>query len=281
MSDIIISDNYTRAYSLDKKIKANAQILQDTIFELGKSLLEMRDGKLYKELGYQNFNDYCKNEIGITSRQSYCYISIVENLPEDFVKSTSQIGSQKLYLLSRLDEATRNEIVQNTDVSGTSVKELERQIKELEKDKASAKERQDKLLKKNMQLVEEIDSCKKERDEAEDTVQRLEKQLKELENRPRDCYEDTTKIDELTAKLNEERKRHKTELESLKNSEIAPEKDIEGQFRAYMTGAVDSMKRLTSFVEKNSDSPQRFLFLEKLENIVTITSQTINKLKGE
>lgn len=41
------------------------------------------------------------------------------------------------------------------------------------------------------------------------------------------------------------------------------------------------MKRLTSFVEKNSDCPQRFLFLEKLENIVTLTSQTINKLKGE
>lgn len=281
MSEIIISDNYTRAYSLDKKIKANAQILQDTIFELGKSLIEMRDGKLYKELGYQNFAEYCENEVGIKKSQAYNYITIVDKLSEDFVQSTGKIGVQKLYLLSRLDEVTRNEIVKNTDVSGTSVKELERQIKELEKDKVSAKERQDKLLKKNMQLVEEIDSCKKERDEAEDTVQRLEKQLKEIENRPRDCYEDTTKIDELTAKLNEERERHKTELESLKNSEIAPEKDIEGQFRAYITGVVDSMKRLTSFVEKNSDSPQRFLFLEKLENIVTLTSQTINKLKGE
>lgn len=57
---------------------------------------------------------------------------IIKNLPEDLVKSISLIGSQKLYLLSRLDEATRNEIVQNTDVSVTSVKELERQIRELE-----------------------------------------------------------------------------------------------------------------------------------------------------
>lgn len=177
MSDIIISDNYTRAYSLDKKIKANAQILQETIFELGKSLLEMRDGKLYKELGYQNFNDYCKNEIGITSRQSYCYISIVENLPEDFVKSTSQIGSQKLYLLSRLDEATRNEIVKNTDVSGTSVKELERQIREL-------KSENDKLRQAEEKYIGEVDKAKKELRKAEEESFSLQQQIDELENRP-------------------------------------------------------------------------------------------------
>lgn len=298
MDNVIVSDNYSRAYSLSTKIKANAQIIQEAIFELGKNLLEMRDGKLYKELGYQNFAEYCENEVGIKKSQAYNYITIVDKFSEDFVQSTGQIGVEKLSLLSRLDEQQRAEIVENTDLENTSVRELKAKLaelqeknktleedkKSLENDKKSAKERQDKLLKKNLQLVEEINGFESERADSEETIQRLEKQIKELENRPRDCYEDTTKIDELTAKLNEERERHKTELESLKNKEVstnASEKNVEGQFRAYTISAVDAMSRLTAFVEENSESFSQYnsFFLEKLERIVTLTNRTIDKLR--
>lgn len=300
MDNAIISDNYTRAYSLNKKIKANAQIMQDTVYELGKNLIEMRNDKLYKELGYQNFGDYCENEVGIKRTQAYTYTTIIDNLSEDFVHSGEQIGVKKLYLLAKLDEATRNEIVETTDLENTSVKELKAKLaelqeknktleedkKSLENDKKSAKERQDKLLKKNIQLVEEINGFESERADSEETIQRLENQIKELENQPHDCYEDTTKIDELTAKLNEEREKHKAELENLKSKEVstntnASEKNVEGQFRAYTISAVDAMSRLTAFVEENSESFSQYnsFFLEKLERIVTLTNRTIDKLR--
>lgn len=299
-NDLIVSDSYIKAKDLDRKIKTSAQLAQQSLYDMCMGFKEMRDSKLYKELGYSNFDDYCEQETGFTSRSVYRYISIAENLSNDFMTPVSQIGVKKLYLLSTLSEETRTEIVENTDLEKTSFRELKAKLaelqeknktleedkKSLENDKKSAKERQDKLLKKNLQLVEEIDSCKKERVEAEDTVQRLEKQLKELENRPRDCYEDTTKIDELTAKLNEEREKHKVELENLKNKEVSTntnpsEKNVEGQFRAYTISAVDAMSRLTAFVEENSESFSQYnsFFLEKLERIVTLTNRTIDKLR--
>lgn len=276
-SNTPVTSKYTEAYNLNVRICVNAQMAQQNLYEVCKGLKEMRDGKLYKELGYSSFEDYCESEVGVSRFMAYKYVSVAEIKN---VESIQQIGVTKLSLLAKLDEPQREEIQQNTDLESVSVRELKEKIKELEKDKVSAKERQDKLLKKNIELVEEINGCKKERDEANSAVQNLEKQLEEIESRPHDTYEDTTKIDELTAKLKEERDRHKAELENLKSNE-AHEQDIEGMFRAYMGATVDSMKRLTDFMEKNSQCPQRFLFIEKLENIVMLTNQTIAKLKGE
>lgn len=292
-NDLIVSNDYIKAKDLDRKIKTSAQLAQQSLYDMCMGFKEMRDSKLYKELGYSDFGDYCEQETGIKRRQVYSYIQVTERLTSDFVQSTAQIGIQKLYLLSSLSEEERTEIVENTDLENTSVKELKAKLAELqeknktlEEDKKSAKERQDKLLKKNIQLVEEINGFESERADSEETIQRLEKQIKELENRPRDCYEDTTKIDELTAKLNEEREKHKVELENLKNKEVstntnASEKNVEGQFRAYTISAVDAMSRLTAFVEENSESFSQYnsFFLEKLERIVTLTNRTIDKLR--
>ena len=69
----------------------------------------MRDSKLYKELGYQNFENYCEQEAGFSRMNVYRYISIAENLPQDFVTSMLQIGMSKLTLLATLDEPQRKE----------------------------------------------------------------------------------------------------------------------------------------------------------------------------
>ena len=87
----------------------------------------MRDSKLYKELGYSEFNDYCRTEIGFGDRQVYRLISTVENLSEDFVTSMSRIGTTKLFLLSTLPEEERTQVTETTDLESTSVRELKEQ----------------------------------------------------------------------------------------------------------------------------------------------------------
>jgi chromosome segregation ATPase len=98
---------------------------------MAQGLKRMRDGKLYKELGYKSFEEYCEAETGIKRRQVYNYIAIAEKLPAEFVQSTAQIGSEKLRLLTTLTDDQREEIAENTDLEQTSVKELKQQIDEL------------------------------------------------------------------------------------------------------------------------------------------------------
>lgn len=111
------------------RIKTSAQ---QSLYDMCMGFKEMRDSKLYKELGYQNFGDYCEQETGFTSRCVYKYISVAENLSNDFVNTCSQIGVSKLSLLAKLDEPTRTEIVETTDLEKTSFRELKAKLAELQ-----------------------------------------------------------------------------------------------------------------------------------------------------
>lgn len=94
--------------------------------EVCKGLKEMRDNKLYKELKYQNFEEYCEKEVGIKWRQAYNYISIAENFSQDSLQSIAKIGTTKLALLAKLDEPQREEIQQKVDIDSVSVTESSR-----------------------------------------------------------------------------------------------------------------------------------------------------------
>lgn len=281
-----VTNKYTEAYNLNVRICVNAQMAQQNLYEVCKGLKEMRDGKLYKELGYNSFDDYTENEVGLSRFMAYKYAAIADMKN---VESIQQIGVTKLALLAKLDEPQREEIQQAVNVEDVSVKELKAEIEKLkaeksklDEEKAGYKERQDKLLTRNKQLVSELADAKSEahetRVEARETISALETQIQELENKPQDSYEDTTKIEELKKQLADAEERHRTELESARS---APTEDIKNVFRAHMTAAVDALRRLTEYTEKHSAAPERTLFIEKLASVNILINQTISKLKGE
>ena len=144
----------------------------------------MRDSKLYKELGYNTFEDYCEQETAIKRRQVYSYINVIEKLPYDFVQSTAQIGVQKLYLLSSLSEEERTEITENTDLENTSVRELEQQIRQIraEKDKAVADKSAAEA--EASAAAQQAKSLEKAKNALSQQIAALEAEIKELENRP-------------------------------------------------------------------------------------------------
>ena len=279
----VMSADYTKAVTLTKRIKANAAAAQESLWEVCKGLKEMHDGKLYKELGYSQFEEYTENEVGLSRFMAYKYISIgdIEN-----VESIQQIGITKLALLAKLDEPQREEIRQTTDLENTSVKELKKKIADLEKNKSkliddlkNACEERDKergyreeLVVENGQMSDRISELLADNDEAKDTIQSLEQQLEELESKPRDSYEDTTKIDELKKQLAEARKQADEANKSAYNDNAV--------FSAYAAAATDAMRRLTQFCERRGDSSEKTVFIAKLKMIVTLTEQTIEKIGG-
>lgn len=179
-----LSVNYTKAQELDRRIKTSAQLAQQSLYEMCKGFKEMRDSKLYKELGYQNFEEYCEQETGLKKVQVYSYIKVIEKLPESFVQSTVQIGVQKLYLLSSLSEEERTEITENTDLENTSVRELEQQIRQLraEKDKAVADKSAAEA--EASSAAQRAKSLEKAKNALAQQIATLEAEIKELENRP-------------------------------------------------------------------------------------------------
>lgn len=147
---VIVSEDYTRAVTLTRDIIANAQAAQQSLYEVCKGLKEMRDGELFKELGYKNFEDYCNNEVEITYRQAKKYVAIASGFEGSQLPS---IGTEKLYLLAKLDEPTREAVTETVNVESVTVKELKAQIIALQSDK-------DKLESQNADLGQKLDSTK-------------------------------------------------------------------------------------------------------------------------
>lgn len=273
MENIIISENCKKAVSLDISIKTHAKSAQEHLFEVCKGLKEMRDGKLYKELGYQNFEDYTENEIGIKRRQAYKYITIAETFNSENVHSSAQIGSTKLYLLTKIDEASRTEIVENTNLEKTSVKELEAKIKEINR----LKEKLDKANEDNEALSDRIDEL--ESRPVEVAVADSSHEIENMRKAMNKCdIEWRTAYDKLQEENIAESRKHHQEIERIKAdyeqkiAEIPQETtvitDDKAVFKAYFANAVDSAKRLMEFISSQKNSENYEFYRDKTAEFV-------------
>lgn len=176
-----VTDDYVKAVNLNYHIKAAAQVAQQSLYEMCKGFKEMRDSKLYKEIGYRTFEEYCENEVGISRFMAYKYVSVAEIKN---VESIQQIGITKLSILAKLDELQQAEIIDKTDLESTSVRELEQQIRQIraEKDKAVADKSAAEA--EASAAAQQAKSLEKAKNALSQQIAALEAEIKELENRP-------------------------------------------------------------------------------------------------
>ncbi|MBQ3970083.1 MAG: hypothetical protein II685_06345, partial [Clostridia bacterium] len=80
-------DDREKAMKLHQRIMASGTLAAQNLWEMAKALKEMRDGKLYKSLGYQNFESYCENMVGMKRSNAYNYISIAEKIKPENVQT--------------------------------------------------------------------------------------------------------------------------------------------------------------------------------------------------
>ncbi len=183
---IISTPEYNRAVAVNSRISAHALAMQDNLFEVCKGLKEMRDDKLYKELGYKNFEEYCKAEHGISDRQGRKMLSIIDSNILENRNSSSAFGVTKLYLLSRLTDEEREEITENNDVESMTVKELKNEIKGL-KSQLELAEFHKKQSAEAFDKVANASKTNREKYDAERAkTYKLEERIRELESRPID-----------------------------------------------------------------------------------------------
>ena len=308
-----LSAEYIKAVELDRRIKTSAQLAQQSLYDMCMGFKEMRDSRLYKELGYSDFGEYCEQETGMKRSNVYNYIVVVEKLPTDFVQSIGQrVGMTKLQLLTTINDEQRETITETTDIENTTVKELKAKIDSVKK--------QNDALHEEMRYREEEHETKSQK--FKDRIAELEAEIKELESRPievavetdskevanlkdamrrvdLDWSEKYSKLEEDSLKdrrellqkaeqaekdkqdklsqLREELDRTKAEYEK-KLAENAPARlvqDDKAVFKAYLSTAVDSVTRLVDFVNEHNDSDNYGLFTQKARQLADIINSKL------
>lgn len=310
-----LSAEYIRAAELDRRIKTSAQLAQQSLYDMCMGFKEMRDSRLYKELGYSDFGDYCEKETGFSRMNVYNYIRVAEKLPQDFVNSSLQIGVKKLTLLAKLSDEERTELAENIDLESTTVKELKAKIDILQNER-------DRAMESNAEASHQVFMADKKVLEMKNKVTQLEAEIKELENRPievavetdskevanlkdamrrvdLDWSEKYSKLEEDSLKdrrellqkaeqaekdkqdklsqLRAELDRTKAEYEKKLSgkADTAPVQDDKAIFKAYLSTAVDSVTRLVGFVNEHNDSDNYGLFTQKARQLADIINTTL------
>lgn len=314
MSEITVSEQHRQAIELHQKIIVSANLAQQNIWDMCNGLKTMRDNKLYKELGYQNFEDYCENEVGMKRSNAYNYISIVEKINPENVQTFGQISKSKLMLLATISEHEQAEIAEKLDLENTTVKQLKaeidksidycRQLNNAKKDadyykqqadtsKESYRNIENQLAEeknKNFKLtnkVQELESRPIEVAVAEpsDNERRLNETIKALERENikhydelEEEYRNNEKIvrKQLEDEKQEALRKQKEEYEErLKNVQTADgPSDDKDVFKAYFSIAYDSFVRMLDFAKQSQDKE---FFKGKVEHLIeALATQNIN-----
>lgn len=257
---------YEDALLTHQRIMANSEICARSLYEVCKDLKKMRDEKLYEQLGYDTFDNYCEGMAGIKSRMAYNYISTYERLGPSVLQSNANLGITKLELIAGMNPVERAEGLHDGIFENMSVSE----IKE--------------LVKKNKEMGEQIDLLKEQLDEVQST-DNVSENCNESEGNTevKDLKE---KIELLNEKLDEKDKQHEQKLKDLREelekeykSRNAVESDNSAEVQKQIDEAVAVAKKETAkevkamYKEKEQKQNDK---IKELEDAIA-SADSINK----
>ncbi len=305
-----LSASYSKALELHNKILVSAQLAQNNLWEMCSGLKEMRDGKLYRELGYQNFEEYCGAEFNMSRRNAYYYISIIENMNEKNVKTFSQMGKSKLFLLSTLTESEQEKITAENDVESMTVRQLEKEIRQLKEKNSALKLDLDELAEEHERVCAQATSDSRTISGLRQNISLLNQTIEELESRPVEVAvaEPSEDVRQLKLTIKNLERTTEEQLASVQEEHIAAErrlrqdhaKELENKlteqaqayeqklaeaaqaagddkqvFKAYFTAAYDAFNRMLDFAAKSEDSS---FFREKIFKLLETVQNKTNEL---
>lgn len=279
------------AFATHSRIMANGQIAAQALAQVCRDLKTMRDDKLYLEMGYETFDDYVQDAVGLKKRQAYAYIAAYERLGADFIEEHAAAGITKLELISQIDSLERDEFLEQHDVEETSVRELKELVEQYKKrieqltfdlgkaqpepDTAEMEEAYRKIEeltaqlheKENQQTVQVVTDAQAVRMAVEEAEKKKDEELKAVKKAQREAVKKAEEKarQESAAEL----QKAKAEIEKLKTAAATREEKLqEAEKKAKAAGADADVVRL------------KFLFAD-LQSTANETAEAVQKLKSK
>lgn len=207
-----ISAAYKEAVMCHQRVVENAKLAGTTLLEMGRALKEMRDKKLYTQLGFESFGQYVESngDYCFKERQAYTYIKATESFSEKFLTDHADLGVTKIGLLTALSEGDAVEVIEaHNDLTGMTadeVKELVREKQGLGEQLAFWKDETQKAKDGKADMIAKIDKLTAE-------LERAEAAAEKSEEAKRKAALDAQKAED---KLKKDKVKHKEELDKLR-----------------------------------------------------------------
>lgn len=127
------TERQMKAAKLTRQIITNGHIAAECMVQMGRDLKAVRDERLYTEMGFDSFEEYCEEKVGVGKRHGYNFIQIYERFGEEQLSELQSLGITKLLEIAKLDNEDMAELMHNNDVAQMSVRQLKARVEEFEK----------------------------------------------------------------------------------------------------------------------------------------------------
>ena len=238
-----LSAKQQEAIDLHYEIKKDGDLAASALVEFSKGLKRMRDEKLYLELGFDKFEDYVEQAVGIGQSQAYTYIQAYEKLGSSVLQSTAKIGITKLKLLTMIPPTERDEFLDKHDVEEMSTREMKEVVDKL----TAAEEQLSFMTTERDKLSGELSEIKvsqtQQTDEKEKEIEALKNELKELHSRPVEVAVQEADPEAVKKQIDEaiSKEREKAD-KKLKKAEDQKQQDIDAAVEAVKKEAAEKAK---------------------------------------
>ena len=247
--------------------------------ELARHLKHMNDTKLYMEGGFESFDEYVEEAVGIKYRQARNYIRVAETYTDTYLEEHAGVGVTKLGFLADLTAEEREEIEERIDIATAGTTEVKEAVR------AALRERDEKQ--KQLELfVEENEHLKAEiadRERGQDSLQ------KAYEDKKKELAEAKRQADELKLKKSELEKKLKEAKDAAKQVKTVPDEESKKIAEEQKTRADELEKKLretnaqliAAKEQKNTIAQDDLLvFKVKFEDLQRLGSEIGQALSG-
>lgn len=266
MNELTVKDE---AVQLHTKIQGYVHQCQESIYQIGKLMAEMKERKLYKQLGYEEFEDYTEKEFALKHTQAGKFISIYKKFGSDYIKENQNLGVSKLYLLSQLSEDDR-EVIEAHAVD-SSVSELQEQIRALKEEKEKMQLSFFELEKENKELKERpIDVAVQEPEDNSEEIENIkagyEAKLKNLQNKLEEAQSDNKKASERITKLEEDAEQYGIIAEAQEKQKIKIKEDYDAEVAKLKADYEEKIKEANQKVEEANQKIEESTHVDGTDN---------------
>ena len=261
--DSTITPKVKEAMMVHESIIHHAVEAATHLYEMGRQLKTMRDGKLYKQLGYETFGEYVENngEYSFKERQAYKYIKIVESYSGSFITENQGLGVERLEMLTALGERDAAELVESTDLAGMTTADVKQLIKEKQGLGEQLSLLESELDNSEAEYKSEIADAKKA---AEDLKKKLDVEKKKLQEQKKAHDSEIVLLKEQLA----DAKPTEEQIEKIKSEAAA---QVKAEYESKIKLAEDKMavleKKMQSKNENESRAALKVYFEETQKNV--------------
>lgn len=214
-----------------------------------KFLMEVktiRDEKLYKELGFENFEDYTLNNFNYSRNTINERIQTAEVFDEEYNRALGSYGKHKTHQLATLPKEKRNHVIENGIDTPDGNKSLE---------EATTRELED-YKKRNKSLEEQNAQLQSQVEQAQRSEEIAKKQLEDAESREPEVIERYTEPEDYQSIKN---------MNEHLESEREYYKKLADDFRNEVKGMMDQPSNVATFTKEEDDEDYTPILLKILE----------------